>query len=297
MPTLSLPTPSTAELAPCPPQLSPAQVEQYHRDGFVAFRSVLSADEVQQAKDALSRVVEMLRTEHTETASEYGTAWADPNSPLLIQFQRGHEPKDAQDLAAIEKVRKFFYFVGQEPYLTHLAREQANVQNILTSLIGSESTLSQDMALMNPPGIGTGKPWHQDDAYFKIAPLEAVCGVWIALDDVGVDNGCMNFLPGWHRRGALRHYHGSDCEIMPERLAGAEQEVVPVPLPAGGAVFFNGVAPHMTKPNASSMHRRALQYHYRSQDSRLVTDAEYDALFSERDGTPASCAAATQRGF
>ena len=27
------------------------------------------------------------------------------------------------------------------------------------------------------------KPWHQDSAYFSVTPLDAVCGVWIAIDE------------------------------------------------------------------------------------------------------------------
>ncbi len=285
------------ELEACPDELSAAQIAQFQRDGFIAFHSVFSDPEVEQAKAALANIIEMLRPDHREMKGENGVVWSSPQSAMNVQFQPGHAPADANDRRAFELVRKFFYFVGTEPILTHFARKQAKMHGVLGSLTGVESILSQDMALMNPPGIGTGKPWHQDDAYFKIAPLDAVCGVWIALDDVGPDNGCMNFLPGWHRGGALRHFHGSDCEILPDRLENIDSEVVPVPLPRGGAVFFNGVAPHMTKPNASTSYRRALQYHYRALDSRVVSDEEYDAIFTETDGTPASCCAASKRGF
>lgn len=287
----------SAELTACPTQLSAEQIARYRRDGFIAFHSVLDDEEVERAKAGLANVVEMLRPGHAEATGAGGTVWSASDSPMRVQFQAGHEPDDANDARAIEKIRKYFQFVGAEPFLTQLAHDHAKIGGVLANLVGRDAILSQDMALMNPPGIGTGKPWHQDDAYFKIAPLDAVCGVWIALDDVGLENGCMNFLPGWHRRGALRHYHGSDCEIFPQRLEGTDEEVVPVPLPRGGAVFFNGIAPHMTKPNASPSYRRALQYHYRARDSRELSDEEYDQIFAEPDGTPASCRAASQRGF
>lgn len=35
-------------------------------------------------------------------------------------------------------------------------------------------------------------------------PLDATLGVWIALDDAGVENGCMHMIPGAHREGAVR---------------------------------------------------------------------------------------------
>ena len=67
---------------------------------------------------------------------------------------------------------------------------------------------------------------------------------------------------------------------------------VAVELPAGGAMFFAGMLPHQTPPNASPRRRRALQFHYRSAASRIVSRAEYDHVYAEPDGTPASCAAA-----
>ena len=67
---------------------------------------------------------------------------------------------------------------------------------------------------------------------------------------------------------------------------------VPVELRAGGALFFAGMLPHMTPPNTSPDRRRALQFHYRSATSQIVNQAEYDRVYAEADGTPASCAAA-----
>ena len=276
----------------CPPQLSTAQIAQYQRDGFIAFEDVLSSQEVIAAKTALAEILETLRPQQQTTRNGYGAVWSDARSKQFVQFQSGHEPQGADDPDFADKVRKFHDFVDANPTLGALAKTQANIQNALAALIGDDAILTQDMALVNPPRIGTGKPWHQDDAYFKIVPLDAVCGVWIALDETNVENGCMHFWPGAHRRGALRHYHGSDCEIMPDRLQSATP--VPVPLAPGGAVFFCGIAPHMTHPNSSDLPRRALQFHYRAHNSRVASDEEYDEIFAEADGTPASCAAATR---
>ena len=41
---------SIIQFPTCPEHLTPDQVEQYHRDGFLAFTDVLSPDEVEQLK-------------------------------------------------------------------------------------------------------------------------------------------------------------------------------------------------------------------------------------------------------
>lgn len=48
--------------------------------------------------------------------------------------------------------------------------------------------------------------------------------VWIALDDTRVENGCMHVIPGGHKLGPLRYFHGpfeglgKDCQIVNGRF-------------------------------------------------------------------------------
>ena len=279
----------------CPDQLAASRVEEFRRDGFLAFTDVLSAPEVETAKTDLRAAFETLRARHQGGANGYGHTWSAPDGKFSIQFEPNakrdvERDADASDLEL--RVRKFHSVAEVSRAMFELAHRHPKISAILEALLGAEPILSQDMALVKPPG-GVAKPWHQDDAYFKVAPLDAVCGVWIALDEAGIENGCMRVWAGRHRV-AMKHYHGADCEILPDRLAGADE--VAVPLPPGGALFFSGLLPHHTLANASNLRRRALQFHYRARDSRLVSDDEYDAIFAEPDGTPASCAAA-KRGF
>ena len=39
--------------------------------------------------------------------------------------------------------------------------------------------------------------WHQDANYWGLDPYELVTG-WIAITDVNLENGCMNYLPKSH---------------------------------------------------------------------------------------------------
>ena len=53
-----------------------------------------------------------------------------------------------------------------------------------------------------PARIGSGVPYHQDNAYFCQTPPD-VLTVWIAIDPVTEANGAVYFLRGSHRRGTL----------------------------------------------------------------------------------------------
>lgn len=282
---------TTFSFPPCPETLSDEQVQQYQRDGFLAFTDVLSAGEVEETRLALSELVQ--RVAQCPNPEKKGAFWTLPQTRFGIQFESGYapEPRDAN----IElKIRKLMWYCEQQPRLDEFSQRHPKIQGVLSALLGQNPILFQDMALVKPPFIGSEKPWHQDDAYFAVTPLDMICGVWIALDEATADNGCMHVLPGGHLEGPLKHFHDRDCEIMPDRLekAEAEKRAVPIPLPPGGALFFSGLLPHFTPPNTSPDRRRAVQWHYRAAHTVSIAREEYDLVFREADGTPASCAAA-----
>ena len=46
-------------------------------------------------------------------------------------------------------------------------------------------------------------PWHQDEAYWDMTKNYNALGSWLAVDKVDTDNGCLWFVPGSHRWGAM----------------------------------------------------------------------------------------------
>ena len=282
-----------------------AIIELFREQGYIAIPYLISADEVAAARQALADMMLGMLADAKAGRADYrppikgGTgnydgAWVntseDPSYKKAgMLFERGFDPMTADPSEALAYVRKAQYYEDAHPVFRALV-DSPRIKGIAQELLGEDVVLFQTMALVKPPLIGSEKPWHQDNAYFKYAPLEQVCGFWLALDDAEADNGCMHVLPGWHRRGGLKHYHAGDCQIMPDRLEDAKP--VPIELPAGGAMFFSGMLPHQTPPNRSTKPRRALQFHYRGASTKPVDQAEYNRLFAEADGTPASCAAA-----
>lgn len=276
----------------CPTTLTPTQLDQFQRDGFLAFTNVLNPSEVATARATLSELIQRSVRNADFAFDASGRITQSKASRFLVQFEPTQPGIAIHTASAGELelcVRKLMWFCDVSPFFETLAMNHPRLRGVVESLLGANPIRFQDMALVKPPFIGTEKPWHQDNAYFAVTPLEAVLGVWIALDDALVENGCMHVLVGEHKVGPRKHYHGTDCEIMPDRLH--PERAVPVELPAGGAMFFAGMLPHQTPPNSSPRRRRALQFHYRSATSRIVTKDEYDKVYAEADGTPASCAA------
>jgi len=220
-----------------------------------------------------------------------GASISSTKSHFSILYQSGFDPLQLSEDEAELKIRKFHSYEDEHDFFRQLVRHQA-VLGVVEKIVGTGAILFQTMALSKPPKIGTEKPWHQDNAYFNYTPLDQIVGVWIALDDATVDNGCMHVIPGGHRLGGLKHMHGSlDCTIVPDRLD--LRQVRPVELPAGGGMFFYGMLPHQTPSNNSNLRRRALQLHYRGAETVPLAKQAYDRVFIDSDGSPASCAAAS----
>lgn len=249
--------------------LTQTQHERFRQDGYIVIERLLSPAEVEAAKAAIADVI------------------ARRLVPLDIEKARRAE-FDASTPAEQEMfVRKIMGFAAVEPRLKALSEHPALI-GVIEELLGEAATMTQDMALLKPPFVGVEKPWHQDNAYFLIEPLEKVVGSWIALDRATVDNGCMQVIPGTHKLGPVPHYHIRDCQIPDERVDTARK--VCVPLEPGGALIFSSLLHHGTPTNTSPDRRRALQFHYAAKSCRRITVEEQARLFQE-DGKPRGCAA------
>ena len=289
-----------------PSTLTEADRELYWRQGYLAYEEALTEEEVIGAKASISDLVrdfafneekaETIIPEDADGSNYSGAMFQSKTSRFFFQVEPGYTP-NPQDIDSIEpKVRKFCWFEQEAPIFQHIALTHPRIIPLLEALLEESIEIYQSMALLKPANGGVEKPWHQDNAYFRVMDLDKMVGVWIALDEATAENGCMHVWPGGHRKGPLRHHHqGSDCEILEDRML--EKDVVPVHLKPGGILIFHSSLPHMTPVNRTPYRRRALQFHYRSKSNALVSHDDYNSIFKEADGTPASCMAARQENF
>ena len=140
-------------------------------------------------------------------------------------------------------------------------------------MIGPNVKAMQSMLFIKAEGK-PGQAWHQDE-YFIPTRDRSLTAVWIALDDATVENGCLWVLPGSHRRGVLYPARDQDdprfdCTIEAYDFPYRDEDAVPVEVPAGTALIFNGYLLHRSLPNTGRHgYRRALVNHYMSAESLL----------------------------
>jgi phytanoyl-CoA hydroxylase len=247
-----------------PDRIDQQDVDFFASNGYLAANGLLTQDEVEDCKAALSDLI-------GRKMSWDNRVWSQEEP----YFAKGGEDARADDPEL--RIRKLAYFVQIEPRLDALSHHP-RLMAAVDQLIGEGSRMVQDMALLKPPFRGSEKPWHQDTAYFDWTPLGGILGTWIALDEARVENGCMQVVPGSHLGGPVPHFHVRDCQIPDSQMQ--VERAVTIPLQPGGVLFFSGLLYHGTPPNSTPYRRRALQFHYAAAHCTRMTIQQHGELFS-----------------
>lgn len=235
------------------------QILRFWERGYMVVDQLLAPEEVAAA---LSGVDDIVQGRITGPRVQYmkNALWSTP---------------EEREMAT----RKLHKFVDFSPALHH-ACFHPQALDVLGRLFGEPAKFLEDQAILKPPSADAGleKPWHQDMAYGNLSQSKMVIGIWIALDEATLENGCMHVIPGTHSDGPVPHFAIRDWQICDAHVA-VERDIA-VPLKPGGALFFAGLLHHGTPPNFSKSRRRALQFHYCPESSNKLTPQQFKEMFT-----------------
>jgi phytanoyl-CoA hydroxylase len=139
-----------------------------------------------------------------------------------------------------------------------------DVVDRVSELIAPEIDVFLSQFIFKTPGAW-GQPWHQDSFYFPFEPARPVVGVWLAVTEATLVNGCLHVLPGSQAEPV--HEHVPDrrpganygyFEIVDHDMAAAE----PVLMDPGDLLVFDSHLMHCSTDNESDGIRAAMVYHY-----------------------------------
>ena len=256
-------------------------VQHYRTHGFALLANALSAEEVASINDDALRLCR----------GDYGEiAYGDPTDGWSGSRRDSRAEADLSDEDLLRR-----YICIHHPHkvsgIARAALAAPRVVDALVRVVGPNVKAMQSMLFIKSEGK-PGQPWHQDE-YFIPTRDRSLTAVWIALDDATVENGCLWVLPGSHRRGVLypareQHDPRFDCSIEAYDFPYADEDAVPVEIPAGSALIFNGYLLHRSLENSGRHgYRRALANHYMSAESllpwRAPKEGEWMAIADYRD--------------
>jgi ectoine hydroxylase-related dioxygenase (phytanoyl-CoA dioxygenase family) len=138
-----------------------------------------------------------------------------------------------------------------------------NADRICKQLLGEHANCVVAHAILKPAHHGGETPWHQDAAYWDPNLISPSISIWVPLQPVDEENGCMEFVPGSHKLDVVAHRSiGDDPRVHGLELdPSASHHIrnpVSCPLPAGGCTIHGGYMLHHAGPNHTNEPRRAL---------------------------------------
>ena len=165
--------------------------------------------------------------------------------------------------------------------------DNADLRAMAQALVGKPVQVYGDQVFVKAAGIGSEKPFHQDNYYFKFAEGADVITCWVALDDALEQNGCMKMANGSHRRGTVEHdqHPLRKTHLVGDMRPEDEANVVPAPVKRGGVVCWQGSMLHGSEDNLSDLGRCAYGVHFTAVGAPMLPDApepDYDMYESNR---------------
>ena len=224
-------------------ELTAEQIAEFHEHGFTHVERLTTDEEVAWLRE---RFAEVFSPENENKMGGY----FDASRPLGSNAEQSGPPVLPQSIRPELKIPELLDTIVHR-----------NAMRIAEQLLAVPQADLESWTHMidKPPHTGHDTPWHQDEAFWELDLGYHACAVWLALDDVDVDNGCMQFLPGSHQLGIVPHRHLYDDPMVSALVIDDVDDslAVPVPLRAGGATFHTQTTMHHTGPNLTDRRRRA----------------------------------------
>ena len=167
--------------------------------------------------------------------------------------------------SAEKRVSKIFRLHRRPVFRSFI--EDPRLLELVSELLGSRVDCFLSQFIFKNPGAW-GQPWHQDSFYFPFDQTPQI-GLWLAVSDATLENGCLWVLPGSHREPV--HPHVTDRR--PGANLGYVEIVAHDTSNAGPVLIRAGEAEGNAKPDMQNA--REIQPYKPSQQRNRRPTREY----------------------
>src|SRR5580698_9051787 len=206
-------------------QITEQQVQQYHEDGYLLVRGLLSPAEI----DLLGRTA---REDRVLDQHSFGKADGEGGT---VRLSLWNHPGDS---------------------VYGMVARSESVVGAAEKILGGEVYHYHSKMIMKDAKVGGAWAWHQDYGYWYqngvLTPN--LCSVSIAVDAATRENGCMQVLKGSHQMGRVDHVLSGDqagADMERVREAMKRYPLVYCVMKPGDALFFHANLLHASARNES----------------------------------------------
>lgn len=157
------------------------------------------------------------------------------------------------------------FLVGDDPFWLRLVSDP-RLLDCVEPILGQDIALFASHYIAKPPKTGKAVGWHQDGSYWPLEPME-VATVWLALDVVNDENGCMYVLPGTQneRLRSTEEMHEAKGTVLGNELDMSMFDLgtlTNIELEPGDVSIHQATLVHGSNANTSDRWRRGLTIRY-----------------------------------
>lgn len=253
-------------------QLTSEQLDRFERDGFLVLEDFVSREACARLRERAAELVAEfdpagLRSifsthEQTRTSDDY---FLESGDQIRFFFEERAFQADGQLRQSKEhSINKIGHALHDlDPVFERFSRTP-ELAALVAALQFERPLLIQSMYIFKQPNIGGEVTCHQDSTFLYTEP-PSVVGLWFALEDATIENGCLWALPGGHKRGLksrfVRAPGGGTRFLVFDESAWPEEGLVPLEVPLGTLIVLHGQLPHLSRANLSPRSRQAYTLH------------------------------------
>lgn len=252
--------------------MTPTQLDQYQRDGFLILEDFVAAapcDALRARAEKLVRdfdpsgIMSIFSTrEQTRKSDDY---FLESGDKIRFFFEENAFNSDGtlkqEKERSINKIGHALHDL--DPVFDRFSRTK-EIEQLVREFGLNNPLLLQSMYIFKQPRIGGEVTCHQDATFLYTEPLEMV-GLWFALEDATVENGCLWAIPGGHKSGLKSRFlraenGGTRFEVLDES-PWPDDNLQPLEVKKGTLIVLNALLPHLSRENRSTKSRHAYTLH------------------------------------
>jgi phytanoyl-CoA hydroxylase len=259
------------------------QLGQYQQNGFLVLEAFASdsecdrlrgrAEELVQEFDPAEVVSVFSTREQSRTTDDYFLTSGDK-----IRFffeENAFHPDGTLKYSKEKSINKIGHALHDlDPVFDSFSRSQ-KVKEIAAAVGFTNPLLLQSMYIFKQPNIGGEVTCHQDSTFLYTEPID-IAGLWFALEDATIENGCLWVVPGGHRQGLKSRWrrspHGNMEFDVFDKEPWPEDKLLPLEVSKGSLILLHGLLPHRSFENRSPRSRHAYTLHLINAEAKYPED-------------------------
>ena len=234
-------------------QLTEDQKDQFWRDGVLVVEDAVTPGQLADLRREFARWVEESRAQ----TEDYGET-LDGRPRFDLQPGHNAEVPGLRRVQSPEEVSKVFADTMRN----------ARTVDLCAELIGPGLRFHHGKVNSKLPGTATKVKWHQD---FPFEPMtnDDMITCLLFIDNVTLENGPLEVLPGSHKGPIHSHWHDGKFTgaVADKVMEGREDEIVKCTGKAGSVCLMHACLLHGSAPNLSDSSRTLYIATYYAEDA------------------------------